>query len=118
MSYIPPSDSLNLLNASGDTINPATEEALILLRRMVKLMEPLATQDSQQRQRIALDTSTVTLTVAQATAGNLNANIGTVNVVNQLTNIVQFGGVDPRFQFIDAARNAYANGIRQNLNFS
>jgi hypothetical protein len=98
MSYIPPSDSLNVLNASGNTINPATEEAIILLRRMVKLMEPLAVQDSQQRQRVTVD-----------------APIATVTTVNGVGNIAAYGGVDPRFQFIDAARMAYATGIRNNL---
>jgi hypothetical protein len=98
MSYIPPSDSQYILNASGNTINPATEEAIILLRRMVKLMEPLAVQDSQQRQRVTVD-----------------APIATVTTVNGVGNIAAYGGVDPRFQFIDAARMAYATGIRNNL---
>lgn len=100
MSYIPPSDSQYILNASGTTINPATEETLVLLRRMVKLMEPLAVQDSQQRQRVAVETI---------------ANMATLTT---LTNMTGFGGVDGRFHFIDMARNAYANGIRNNLNFN
>jgi hypothetical protein len=98
MSYIPPSDSLNVLNASGTTINPATEETLLLLRRMVKLMEPLAVQDVQQRQRVVVESITT------VTVGNI-------------TNITGLGGVDARFQFVDAARNAFANGIRQNLTY-
>jgi hypothetical protein len=100
MSYIPPSDSQYILNASGNTINPATEEAIILLRRMVKLMEPLAVQDSQQRQRVTVENSTIAI------------GSGLINSVN---NIAGIGGVDPRFQFIDAARMAYATGIRNNL---
>lgn len=100
MSYIPPSDSQYILNASGTTINPATEETLVLLRRMVKLMEPLAVQDSQQRQRVAVETI---------------ANMATLA---QLNNMSTFGSVDGRFHFIDMARNAYANGIRNNLNFN
>lgn len=102
MSYIPASDSLNVLNASGTTINPATEETLLLLRRMVKLMEPLAVQDSQQRQRVAVEAI---------------ANMNTVGSVGTISNISGIGGVDPRFQFVDAARNAFANGIRQNLTY-
>jgi hypothetical protein len=102
MSYIPPSDSINVLNASGTTINPATEETLLLLRRMVRLMEPLAVQDSQQRQRVVVETI---------------ANMNTVGSVGTISNIALYGGVDPRFQFIDAARNAFANGIRQNLTY-
>lgn len=105
-----------------DSYTPASDEAIALLRRMVKLLEPLAVQDSSQRQRVTVENSTITVaqgsaanlnaTVAQATAANLNANVGTVGSV---TNIAGLGGVDPRFQFIDQARNAYANGIRSNI---
>jgi hypothetical protein len=99
MSYIPESDSQYILNDSGVTINPATDETVLLLRRMVQLLTPIATQDSQQRQRVVIDAGTLTL-------------------VSTVSNISGLGGVDPRFQFIDQARNAFANGIRQNLNFS
>ena len=113
MTYIPESDSQYILNASGGTINPATDETVLLLRRMLKLMEPLGVQDVVQRQRVTVENSTVV--VSQTTPSNLNAN---VNVVNTVSNITAFGGVDVRYQFIDQARNAFANGIRQNLNFS
>jgi hypothetical protein len=102
MSYIPESDSQYILNDSGVTINPATDETVLLLRRMLKLMEPLAVQDSLQRQRVNVEAITT------VTVGN----------VTNISNITALGGVDPRFQFIDTARNAFANGIRQNLNFS
>jgi hypothetical protein len=80
-----------------DAYTPSSDEALVLLRRMVKLMEPLAVQDSLQRQRVNVD------------------SIANMNVLNQTTNLLQFAGVDIRFQFIDQARNAYANGIRANI---
>ena len=105
MSYIPPSDSVKILNTTGTTINPATEETLQLLRRMVKLLEPLATVDSSNRQRIALDSPT-SIVVTQPTASLLNANIGSI------------GSVDPRFQFVDTARIAYATSVRANLKFT
>ena len=108
MSYIPPSDSVKILNATGTTINPATEETLQLLRRMVKLLEPLATVDSSNRQRISLDSSIATVTVSNATASLLNANV----------NILLNGNVDPRYQMIDIARTAYATGVRANLKFT
>lgn len=79
-----------------DSYTPASDEALVLLRRMVKLMEPLATQDAAQRQRVAVEA------MPQISVSNLS-------------NIIAYGGVDPRFQFIDQARNAYANGIRANI---
>ena len=80
-----------------DSNTPSTDESIILLRRMVKLMEPLAVQDSQQRQKVNVET------------------IANMNVLNQTTNLLQFAGVDIRYQFIDQARNAYANGIRANI---
>jgi len=82
-----------------DSYTPSSDEAIALLRRMVKLMEPLAVQDSQQRQRVVVES---------ITTGNLN-------VVASIGNVVGLGGVDPRFQFIDQARTAYATGIRANI---
>jgi hypothetical protein len=79
-----------------DSYTPASDEALVLLRRMVKLMEPLAVQDSSQRQRVTIDS-------------------GVISTVSALNNIGAFGSVDPKYQFIDQARNAYANGIRANI---
>lgn len=124
MSYIPPSDSLNILNTSGVTVNPATDESILLLRRMVKLLDSIATVDSQNRQRVTIDAVPVTIAVSQPTATALNvtavqptATLLNANV-NTVTNIAGYGGVDPRYQFIGAARLAYANGIRANLKFT
>ncbi len=112
MSYIPASDSQYILNASGTTINPSTDETILLLRRMVQLLTPIATQDAQQRQRISLDASTATVNVS----GTVTANpaSGTITTVN---NLALIAGVDPRYQFIDNARIAFASGIRNNLTY-
>lgn len=85
---------------------PSSDDSLILLRRIVQLLLPIATQDANQRQRVTIDAITSGLTLS------------TVSTVSTVSNIGALGGVDPRYQFIDAARNAYANGIRQNLIFS
>jgi hypothetical protein len=82
-----------------DAYTPSSDEAIVLLRRMVKLMEPLAVQDSAQRQRVTIDAGT----------------LPTVSSVSSVANIIAFGSVDPKYQFIDQARNAYANGIRANI---
>ena len=93
---------------------PATEETLSilkdqndLLRRIIQVLNPLATQDSAQRQRITID----------SVVGNISVvpNGGTISTIS---NIVAYGSVDPRFQFTDAARLTYAQGIRRNLQFS
>ena len=82
-----------------DAYTPSSDEAIVLLRRMVKLMEPLAVQDSSQRQRVTIDAGT----------------LPTVSSVSSVTNVVALGGVDARYQYTDQARNAYANGIRANI---
>ena len=128
MSYIPPSDSLKVLNASGVTINPATDESVLLLRRMVKLLDSIATVDIQNRQRVAVETmptvtvthlaySSLLATVTQPTASLLNVT-PIQSSSSQLNANVFFGGIDPRYQFIDAARIAYATGVRANLKFT
>lgn len=74
----------------------ASEEALILLRRMVKLLESNAVVDSANRQRIIVEGS---------------ANINGTLAVSTVAGYAQQ-------QYIDIARNAYANGIRSKLDFS
>ena len=86
-------------------INPSTDESVVLLRRLVQLLTPIGVQDAQQRQRVSLDAAPASVAVVQPTAGNLNMNAGLI------------GGVDARFQFIDQARNTFANSIRQNLTY-
>jgi hypothetical protein len=123
--------------ATEETLEKLTE-SVQLLNRIAQLLTPIATQDSSQRQRIAVEAMPASVTVAQATAANLNSTVsqataanlnatvaiaasqtlGTVTTVSSVTNIAGLGGVDPRFQFIDLARTAYNTGPRNNLSFS
>jgi hypothetical protein len=90
------SDSLQIfLDLYG---TPSTDESVVLLRRLIQLLTPIAVQDTQQRQRVVVD---------NIATGNLN-NIGNLNTYNN---------VDSRFPIIDQARNTFANGIRQNLTY-
>lgn len=107
------SDDLQIF-IEGDFIRSDTNESIILLRRIAQLLSPIATQDSNQRQRVTVDimpTVSVTGTVTSTVTGTLSA----VTTVSTVSNIAAIGGVDPRFQFVDAARTAYATGIRANL---
>ena len=79
---------------STETTSVATNESIKLLRRLVKLSEPLGTQDAAQRQRITVDL---------------------LPTLGQLNNISTFAGVDIRFQFMEQARIAYATGIRTKI---
>lgn len=76
--------------AVGDAVE-ALNESVILLRRIAKLLEPLATQDSAQRQRVAIGSAETGFTTSF------------------------YGSVDARFQIIEWAKTNYNTGIRANL---
>jgi hypothetical protein len=85
-------------------MNPSTEEtavllneSVVLLRRLIQLLTPIAVQDAQQRQRVVVENSTVS-----------------VSSINSLGN---FNTVDAKYLLMDTARNMFANGIRQNLTY-
>jgi hypothetical protein len=90
-----------------NTFLPASEESIQYLKKIVQILTPLATQDTQQRQRVTVEGATIT-----------SGTITTVSTVSAVSNLALYGGIDPRFQFIDAARLTYAQGIRNNLQFS
>ena len=73
--------------------NAASDESVILLRRIAKILEPIGTQDATQRQRITLSSTETSVSTTPTT----------------------FAGVDIRFQIADWARTAYNTGIRSNL---
>lgn len=101
-----------LEDISGTQVNPATDDALVYLRRMVKIMESQATVDSANRQRITIDSlgtgTAVTTTIP--VSGTVTATVANATVAS----IDGYG----RQMFQDVARNAYANGIRANMVFS
>lgn len=97
MSYF---DRTKLTNDTGVVVNPAQDETVILLRRLVKIMESQAVVDNQMRQRVTVDVMpTTTITVSSGTVSNISA----------------LGGIDSRWQIIDWSRQAYNSGIRSNL---
>lgn len=114
-------DAVGIKDTLNNRITPVQDDTIILLRRMVKIMESQATVDSANRQRITLDslgtgtaiTTTVPISGSLTTAGT----VSTVSTVTSVTNMVTLAGQNQQM-FQDVARNAYANGIRNNLNFS
>lgn len=106
-------------DTTNTQVNPATDDSIVYLRRIVKLMESQAVVDSANRQRITLDslgpstaiTTTVpvsgTVTVSGTTLSAGTNNIGSVNIDGQ-----------GRQMFTEIARQAYNSGIRSNLIFS
>lgn len=82
-------------------IDPAQDDSVILLRRVVKLMESQAVVDNQMRQRVVVDTGAIVVS-------------GSVTVAT-ITSLSQLAGVDSRWQIIDWSRQAYNSGIRGHL---
>jgi hypothetical protein len=116
MSYI---ENVNLTNTSNQPINPATEETVLLLKRLLHLANSLATQDSAQRQKVTIDSITGSLTLSTITTVGTVTTCGTVTNV---TNMIGLGGgtgfsVDSRYLLVDTARNNYANSIRSKITF-
>jgi hypothetical protein len=92
-----------------------SDDLLRMLSRLVKILECNAVVDQQQRQRITLDAITGSLTLGAVTT------VGTVTTVSNisagtLTNIVANAGMD-REQYINIAKNTYANSLRSKLEF-
>ncbi|NTV44107.1 MAG: hypothetical protein HGA67_00220 [Candidatus Yonathbacteria bacterium] len=99
------SNVIGVTDALGARMTPAQDDTVIMLRRMVKLMESQAVVDNQMRQRVVVDSGSLT------TAGT----ISTVTTVSAVTTLNQIAGVDARWQIIDWSRQAYNSGIRSNL---
>lgn len=97
------------VDANNSRISPASDDAIMYLRRIAKLLEPSATTDSSYRQRVAVEVMPST-----TVSGTVTANVGT-GTMAALTTVNQLAGVDARYLFMDTARNAYALGIRNNL---
>lgn len=97
--------AVGVKNIAGSAVNPSTDDSVIWLRRVVKLMESQAVVDVGNRQKITLDSITAGLTLS------------TVSTVSSVTNVVTLASQGQQM-YQDPARNAYANGIRQNLTFS
>ena len=100
-------------NLAVDTAAAHDAYTHLLLERIADLLEPMATQDSSNRQRVSVDAFPGTIATI-TTLGTLT----TVTNAVPLGNLPTVGGVDGRYLFIDTARNAYAQGIRSNLTFT
>ena len=100
--------------------NPAQDDSIQLLSRILKTLESLTIVDSGQRQKVTIDSITGSLTLGTITT------VSTVSAVTAITNALPAGanviggittvaGMD-REMYINQARTAYAMGIRTKLN--
>jgi len=107
---------VGLKDTTSTQVNPASDDSLVYLRRMVKLMESQAVVDASNRQRVTVDA----FGAVQTGTGASGVGIPRVTVSSDssiTTTISTLNGWNDQM-FQDPARNAYANGIRTNLVFS
>jgi hypothetical protein len=117
--------AIQVEDSTQKIINPSTEDSEVYLRRMVRLLETLATVDLANRQRISLDTIPAGVTLPTVTTVTTVGTVSTITggTITTITNPVPVGniatisGMD-REQYINIAKNAWANGIRSNLTWS
>jgi len=113
------SDGVNDGDVSDKNPLPAkaarVEDLLEVLVRLLKMSETLQVVDSSQRQRIVLDAITASLTLATVTTVGTVSNI-TTGTIATVSNLTANAGMD-REQFINIAKQTYAQSIRANLKF-
>lgn len=98
------------------TISDRTDNFLALLGRIVKLLESSAVVDSAQRQRVVIDSGSITASIAATQTLSTVTTVGTVSTVTAANNLVANAGMD-REQYINIAKQTYAESIRSRLTF-
>ena len=96
MSYIDVKE-VNLLDENGQVINPALDESVVLLRRLLFMAQSLGNRDA---------------------SGNIRVNIAGQDItpsINQVASVNAYGGISSFQQITDWARTAYNTGIRSNI---
>lgn len=100
-------------NVDNKTINPAEDESILLLRRMLQTLKPLSTVSGSGANRLVVDVQ------------NIINTIGTLTTVTNLTNMANFvpgtGLIGPvtggGFELMKTlSRQAYNSGIRSKIN--
>jgi hypothetical protein len=89
-------------------------DLLVKLQRLTKIAESLQVVDSAQRQRITIDSIAASLTLGTVTTVGSVTSLGTLTTVTSVTNIASNAGMD-REQYINIAKQTYANSIRSRL---
>lgn len=113
-------EDININNTSGENINPVTDETVILLRRIVKMLESNTVVDSSMRQKITVESQSAQSSYYHYGSNWLQAgstNTAPYSVGSSSVGYFQptwAGPIDPRYTNIEMARIAY-NGLRSNL---
>lgn len=97
--------------------NASTDDSILLLRRILKALEPSTAQDTAQRQRITLDAITAGLTLSTiTTVTTVSAVTGITNALPAGTNSIgNLGGYTNNDYQIMQQRILYNTGVRSNI---
>lgn len=110
-----PDDNKTVADVSLDNPLPIvgnqTDDLLRMLSRIVKLLESNAVVDVAQRQRVTVDAFPATIPTLTTVSG-----VTTVSTVTSITNMASNAGMD-REQYINIAKQTYAQSIRSRLDF-
>lgn len=101
-------EKTQITDSNDNVTNVASEDSIVFLRRIAKILENQQAVDPQQRQRITLDSITAGVTLPTVT---------TVTTVSAVTNIAGLFSWNQQI-LADPARTAYNTGIRSALTFS
>jgi len=94
--------------------NPATDDSLIFLKRILRALEASSNADSSQRQRITIDAITTGLTLATVTT--VGAVTGITNALPVGTNSIgNLGGYNNNDYQIMQQRIMYNTGLRSKI---
>lgn len=101
------------VNAALDTTGLASDDSLMLLRDIRKLLKASAYKDVGDRQIVKIGalggiSGGAEVTTTMPVSGSVTATVAS-------TTITAVGGFDARFQLYDIARVKYATGMRANL---
>jgi hypothetical protein len=95
-----------------------SDDLLRMLSRLVKLLESNAVVDAQNRQRVTVDSIAGTAVLAAVTTVTTVSTVAsiTAGTITAVNNLAANAGMD-REQYINIAKNTYANAIRSQLTF-
>jgi hypothetical protein len=127
-------DPVTLKDSTGVSINPASEESITLLRRILKVLESSQIVDTKQRQRVVVEAigtnsapasteinATLPVTVASVTSVAGASQGPTTNAPTLSTTLFQpiwEGPVDQRWRVAEDSHISYQLGIRSRLSFT
>lgn len=119
-------ESIPTLSPTAAGVDVATNDTIILLRRLVKLLESNAVVDSSNRQKIVVEQITANqIGVAVSAAAAATPAPNPISAAAPNTPLaattyylpVWVGPVDQRWEIMDRAKTAYNTGIRSHLTF-